>query len=91
MRVLILMVLALSLSSCIGENKKQVMASCLLQYDLNHPIGTLMSQETGRNIQLCMESHGFAIGSGSYCQPVALIAECYKPATWKNKIRVFVD
>jgi hypothetical protein len=89
MRVLILIILALSLSSCIGENKNQVLASCFLQH--NPTIGAPISDKTAQLIQLCMASHGFEAGSEKYCQPSALIAECYKPATWENKIRGFVD
>jgi hypothetical protein len=57
-RIFIVIALAVSLSSCIGENKNQVLASCRLQYSRSD--GSLGEPEY-QNIGLCMQSHGFDI------------------------------
>jgi hypothetical protein len=87
MRVLVLVIFAVSLSSCIGENKEQVLASCRLQYSRSD--GTLFEPEF-KKIGLCMRSHGF--GPAQLCaDPNPGIAECFEPVTLENKIRAYVD
>lgn len=88
MRVLIFMIIALSLSSCIGENKEQVMASCHLQYSRSD--GSLGGPEY-RKIGLCMKSHGFEVDQDCAHIPDPITAECFKPTTLENKIRAYVE
>jgi hypothetical protein len=76
------------LSACIGENKNQVMASCLLQYSKTD--GTLGDPEF-KKIGLCMKSHGFDVDQE--CAHIAdpIILDCFKPMTLENKIRAYVE
>ena len=85
MRVIIIIALAVMLSSCVGENKKQVLASCILQYR----DGTL-SRQNEQNIILCMKSHGFELTLLCFKMPEPTVDVCYKPMTWENKMRSYV-
>jgi hypothetical protein len=73
MRILILLILAATLSSC-GEKKEQVLASCQLQYMRND--GVLLDPEW-RKVRLCMESHGFTV-NGDCSDPYPASPECFK-------------
>jgi len=85
MRVFIITALAVILSSCMGENKNQVLASCVLQYR----DGTL-SRQNAQTIIMCMKSHGFELTLLCFKMPEPTVAACYKPMTWENKMRAYV-
>ena len=82
------MALTVSLSSCIGENKNQVLASCRLQYSRSD--GSLGEPEY-QKIGLCMQSHGFDIARVCAHIPNPGIADCFEPVTLENKIRAYLE
>jgi hypothetical protein len=83
MRILILLILAASLSCC-GENKEQVFASCRLQYTKS--VGsTLFGDTDWYQVGLCMKAHGFTVVEP--CPPDSGVPACWKPMTLEKKIR----
>jgi hypothetical protein len=76
------------LGGCMGDNKKQVIAGCTLEYGKVVPI----APEQGRLIQLCIESHGYEVDRNK-CSFIApkTIEDCYTPGSLENKLRSFVE